>query len=73
MALDETHIRVGGKWRNRWYAVDAQGSIAILHPTVQWDARAAKARGKSDRRAETPARTGNYLARHRTATGFAQR
>ena len=41
--VDETYIRVGGKWRYLWRAVDANGQLIDFHLTARRDAKAAKA------------------------------
>lgn len=41
--VDETHIRVGGKWRYLWRAVDANGQMIDFSLTARRDAKAAKA------------------------------
>jgi len=41
--VDETYIRVGGKWRYLWRAVDANGQMVDFRLTARWDAKAAKA------------------------------
>lgn len=41
--VDETHIRVGGKWRYLWRAVDANGQRIHFRLTARRDAKAAKA------------------------------
>lgn len=40
--VDETYIRVGGKWRYLWRAVDANGQLVDFRLTVRRDANAAK-------------------------------
>jgi IS6 family transposase len=40
---DETYIRVGGKWRYLWRAVDANGQMIDFRLAVRRDAKAAKA------------------------------
>lgn len=40
--VDETHIRVGGKWRYLWRAVDANGQMIDFRLTARRDAKAAK-------------------------------
>jgi IS6 family transposase len=40
--VDETYIRVGGKWRYLWRAVDANGQMIDFSLTARRDARAAK-------------------------------
>lgn len=40
---DETYIRVGGKWRYLWRAVDANGQMIDFRLTAPRDAKAAKA------------------------------
>ncbi|MGD9865851.1 MAG: IS6 family transposase [Pseudodonghicola sp.] len=42
-ARDETYIRVGGKWRYLWRAVDANGEMVDFRLTARRDAKAAKA------------------------------
>ena len=41
--VDETYVRVGGKWRDLWRAVDQRGQFIDFHLTVRRDAKAAKA------------------------------
>ncbi|MFU1478384.1 IS6 family transposase [Roseovarius sp. C7] len=41
--MDETYIRVGGKWRYLWRAVDANGQMVDFRLTARRDAKAAKA------------------------------
>ncbi|MEP1614189.1 MAG: IS6 family transposase [Roseobacter sp.] len=41
--MDETYIRVGGKWRYLWRAVDANGQMIDFRLTARRDAKAAKA------------------------------
>lgn len=41
--VDETYIRVGGKWRYLWRAVDANGQMVDFRLTTRRDAKAAKA------------------------------
>ena len=41
--VDETYIRVGGKWRYLRWAVDANGQMIDSRPTARRDAKAAKA------------------------------
>ena len=41
--VDETYIRVGGKWRNLWRAIDANGQMVDFRLTAKRDARAARA------------------------------
>jgi len=41
--VDETYIRVGGKWRALWRAVDANGQMVDFRLTARRDAKAAKA------------------------------
>lgn len=41
--VDETYIRVGGKWRYLWRAVDANGQMVDVRLTARRDARAARA------------------------------
>lgn len=41
--VDESCIRVGGKWRYLWRAVDANGQMIDLRLTARRDAKAAKA------------------------------
>lgn len=41
--VDETYIRVGGKWRNLWRAIDANGQLVDFRLTARRDAKAAKA------------------------------
>ena len=40
--VDETYIRVGGKWCYLWRAVDANGQLVDFRLTVRRDAKAAK-------------------------------
>ncbi|WFE74804.1 IS6 family transposase [Roseinatronobacter sp. S2] len=39
--VDETYIRVGGKWRYLWRAVDANGQLVDFRLTARRDAKAA--------------------------------
>ena len=41
--MDETYIRVGGKWRYLWRAIDANGQMIDFRLTARRDAKAAKA------------------------------
>jgi len=41
--VDETYIRVGGKWRYLWRAIDANGQLVVFWLTASRDAKAAKA------------------------------
>ncbi|MFG6562015.1 IS6 family transposase [Sulfitobacter sp. 1A15299] len=41
--VDETYIRVGGKWRYLWRAIDANGQMVDFRLTARRDAKAAKA------------------------------
>ncbi|MEP2781282.1 MAG: DDE-type integrase/transposase/recombinase [Pseudoruegeria sp.] len=41
--VDETYIRVGGRWRYLWRAVDAHGQMVDFRLTARHDAKAAKA------------------------------
>lgn len=41
--VDETYIRVGGKWRYLWRAVDANGQMIDFRLTARQDTEAAKA------------------------------
>ncbi|MDD7973948.1 IS6 family transposase, partial [Roseinatronobacter alkalisoli] len=41
--VDETYIRVGGKWRYLWRAIDANGQLVDFRLTARRDAKAAKA------------------------------
>ena len=41
--MDETYIRVGGKWRYLWRAIDANGQLVDFRLTARRDAKAAKA------------------------------
>ena len=41
--VDETYIRVGGKWRYLWRAIDANGQTVVFRLTARRDAKAAKA------------------------------
>jgi len=41
--VDETYIRVGGKWRYLWRAIDANGQLVDFRLTTRRDAKAAKA------------------------------
>ncbi|MFZ7091229.1 IS6 family transposase [Primorskyibacter sp. 2E233] len=41
--VDETYIRIGGKWRYLWRAVDANGQMIDFRLTARRDAKAAKA------------------------------
>jgi IS6 family transposase len=41
--VDETYVRVGGKWRYLWRAVDANGQTVDVRLTARRDAKAAKA------------------------------
>ncbi|KPN63880.1 transposase, IS6 family [Aliiroseovarius crassostreae] len=40
--VDETYIRVGGKWRYLWQAIDANGQMVDFRLTARRDAKAAK-------------------------------
>lgn len=42
-AVDETYIRVGGKWCYLWRAIDANGQLVDFRLTANRDAKAAKA------------------------------
>ena len=41
--VDETYIRVGGKWRYLWPAIDANGQMFDFRLIARQDAKAAKA------------------------------
>ncbi|MDC0116123.1 IS6 family transposase [Octadecabacter sp.] len=41
--VDETYIRVGGRWRYLWRAIDANGRLVDFRLTARRDAKAAKA------------------------------
>lgn len=41
--MDETYVRVGGKWRYLWQAVDQHGQFIDFRLTARRDAKAAKA------------------------------
>ncbi|MEP2781244.1 MAG: DDE-type integrase/transposase/recombinase, partial [Pseudoruegeria sp.] len=41
--VDETYIRVGGKWRYIWRAIDTDGQLVDFRLTARRDAKAAKA------------------------------
>jgi IS6 family transposase len=41
--VDETYIRIGGKWRYLWRAIDANGQMVDFRLTARRDAKAAKA------------------------------
>ena len=41
--VDETYIRVGGKWRYLWRAVDQHGKLIDFRLTARRDAKAARA------------------------------
>ncbi|SMY09780.1 IS6 family transposase [Flavimaricola marinus] len=41
--VDETYIRVGGKWRYLWRAIDANGQMVDFRPTARRDGKAASA------------------------------
>jgi IS6 family transposase len=41
--VDEAYIRVSGRWRYLWRAVDANGQMIDFHLTARPDAKAAKA------------------------------
>lgn len=41
--VDETYIRVGGKWRYLWRAVDANGQMVDFRLTARRDEKAARA------------------------------
>ncbi|MEM0935686.1 MAG: DDE-type integrase/transposase/recombinase [Pseudomonadota bacterium] len=41
--MDETYIRVGGKWRSLWRAIDANGQMVDFRVSARRDAKAAKA------------------------------
>jgi len=40
--VDETYIRVGGKWRYLWRTIDANGQMIDFRLTARRDAKAAK-------------------------------
>ncbi|MCY4334741.1 MAG: DDE-type integrase/transposase/recombinase [Litoreibacter sp.] len=52
-AIDETYIRVGGKWRNLWRAIDRHGHLIDFRLTTK---RGAKAAGAFMRKAIEKAR-----------------
>lgn len=41
--VDETYVRVGGKWRYLWRAIDSHGQLIDFRLTARRDAAAAKA------------------------------
>ncbi|MEQ6250829.1 IS6 family transposase [Sulfitobacter sp. HNIBRBA3233] len=41
--VDETYVRVGGKWRYLWRAIDANGQMVDFRLTARLDAKAARA------------------------------
>ncbi|MES0827343.1 DDE-type integrase/transposase/recombinase [Ruegeria sp. SCPC11] len=41
--MDETYVRVGGKWRYLWRAVDQSGQLIDFRLTTRRNAKAAKA------------------------------
>lgn len=41
--VDETYVRVGGKWRHLWRAVDQYGQVVDFRLTARRDAKAARA------------------------------
>ena len=41
--VDETYIRVGGRWRYLWRAIDANGQMVDFQLTARRDANAARA------------------------------
>ena len=41
--MDETYIRIGGKWRYLWRAINANGQMVDFRLTARRDAKAAKA------------------------------
>ncbi len=41
--VDETYVRVGGRWRYRWRAVDQNGQLIDFRLTAKRDAKAARA------------------------------
>ncbi|WP_193140956.1 IS6 family transposase [Meridianimarinicoccus sp. MJW13] len=41
--VDETYVRVGGKWRYLWRAIDRHGQMIDFRLTARRDAKAAKA------------------------------
>lgn len=41
--VDETYIRVGGKWRYLWRAIDANGQMVDFRLTARRDTKAARA------------------------------
>lgn len=41
--VDETYLRVGGKWRYLWRAIDADGRLVDFKLTAKRDAKATKA------------------------------
>ena len=41
--VDETYVRVGGKWRYLWRAVDPRGQLIDFRLTARRDAKAARA------------------------------
>ena len=41
--VDETYVRVGGKWRDLWRAVDQNGKVIDIRLTARRDVKAARA------------------------------
>jgi len=41
--VDETHIRVSGKWRYLWRIVDLRVQFVVFRLTAKRDSKAAKA------------------------------
>lgn len=41
--VDETYLRVGGKWRYLWRAMDANGQLVDFRLTARRDAKAEEA------------------------------
>lgn len=53
---DETYIRVGGKWRYLWRAIDANGQMVDFRLTARRAAKAAKAFLNKAKSCSSPAR-----------------
>lgn len=41
--VDETYVRVGGKWQYLWRAIDEKGQLVDFRLAARRDAKAAKA------------------------------